>query len=143
MMYGPTALLRGQRAATRGLQALGKRVPAWSDPAYDRRRDDFQALYSPQRQAARRAERERQERARLEVLDAGRTLIAEALELERKADVARRAGVEALRHAWPSQSWEAIGELLGVSGSATHKRYRDVEGPEAQTTIDDELAAAR
>lgn len=124
-------LLRGQRAIARGLEALGRRTPTLTDPSWD----------TESREPYERR-REREQRARLEVLDGGRDLIARGLELERQAEQAKRAGVEALRHAWPAASWSAIGELLNLSGQGAHKRYRDVEGLEPELTIDDELAGA-
>jgi hypothetical protein len=68
-------------------------------------------------------------------------MLADSLELERGALEARRAAVEGLRCLGAaSPSWDELGKLLGVSGQAAHKRYRDVEGPEPQLTIDDEAA---
>lgn len=120
-------LLRAQRAVTRGLAGLGKRVPAFTDPT--------------PADGARAAElEERRLRAHLEVLDGGRELLRIADELERKAELARLAGVEALRHAGPGESWAQIGERLGMTAQGAHKRYRDVDGPEAELTLDDELA---
>lgn len=121
-------LQRAQRAITRGLEALGRRVPSFTAPVWDSDAEDL------------RVWDERKARARIEALDGGRDLIARAAELERQADAARRAGVEALRHAWPAEPWPRIGELLGMSGQGAHKRYRDVAELEPELTIDDELA---
>lgn len=120
-------LLRAQRAIARGLAGCGKRVPHFTDPtpAADARASDLE---------------ERRLRAHLEVLDGGRELLRIADEFERKAELARLAGVEALRHAGPGESWAQIGERLGITAQGAHKRYRDVDGPEAELTFDDELA---
>lgn len=120
-------LARAQKAARRGFEALGKRAPDLTDPL-----EDHDEHY--------RQRQERRERVRLEVLDAGRSLIARAAELDRQAREAREAGVEALRHAWPPVGWRDLGELLELSGQGAHKRYRHLDGPEAELTLDDELA---
>lgn len=122
------SLLRAQRAIRRGLEGLNRKPPAFTDPTTS----------DP---GARASERDESRlRAHLEVLDGGRELIAIANELERKADLARTAGVEALRHAHPPVPWAQIGDRLGMTAQGAHKRFRFVDEPEAELTLDEELA---
>lgn len=124
-------LERAQRAARRGFEALGRKPPEHVDTRWN---TEERRSYDRHREA--------QQRAQLAVLDAGRSLIAAAADLEERARQAREAGVEALRHAWPPLGWRELGDLLELSGQGAHKRYRHLDGPEPELTIDDELSGA-
>lgn len=120
---------RAQAAANDGLEAAGRRARTFTDPA-------------PMADESKRARDERLQRARLEVLDAGRSLIELGRDLEQAAEDAKRAGVLALRLGG-SVPYSELGELLGLSTQGAHKRYRNVEAKaSAQRTIDDELEVA-
>lgn len=75
--------------------------------------------------------------------DAADSLLRDALDAEQRARAAQEAAIEALRHlGGMSPGWRAIGAVLGIGGQGAHKRFRHVEAPPAQTTIDDALQAA-
>lgn len=72
------------------------------------------------------------------------TILTAAVRLEAQARAAQEAAVEALRWLGAySATWTELGELLGLSGQAVHKRYRHVMEPPAELTIDDALAEAQ
>lgn len=75
--------------------------------------------------------------------DAATSLLTDALQAEAQALAAQEAAIEALRHlGGMSPSWDAIGATLGLTRAGAHKRFRHVERPPAQTTIDDHLQGA-
>lgn len=132
----PAGLMRAQRAVNRGLEALGRRPRPIVSSEW--------SLDSTRQENDRH--REIMQRTRLEVLEAGRELIARGRELAAQAEAAKLAGVEALRYAHsPSTGvpWSELGDLLGMqSGQGAHKRYAAaVRAPEPELTIDDMLAA--
>lgn len=73
------------------------------------------------------------------VEEGAEAILADAVRREREARRAQELAVEALRHLGAAApSWARIGEVLGVSGQAAHKRHAArSEGPEPQTTIDE------
>lgn len=72
--------------------------------------------------------------------DGALELLRDAVEAERDARAAQERAVEALRHAGAaSPSWLQIGAELGIGAQGAHKRFRHVEAPPAQTTIDEHL----
>lgn len=70
-------------------------------------------------------------------------LLVRAVELEADAKLAQERAIEAIRHAsiGGAYPWSKIGELVGISAQAAFKRYRHLEDPEPQTTIERELEA--
>lgn len=74
---------------------------------------------------------------------AASSLLTDALDAERRAIAAQEAAIEAMRHlGGMSPSWDAIGATLGLTRAGAHKRFRHVERPPAQTTIDEHLEDA-
>jgi hypothetical protein len=122
-------LRRVERAAARYGQALGRTADvAEMEGLADR---------------AHAAPSSRERLAELELARrAGARLLERALAQAEAADRAVEAAVEVLRHVGVGPSWAELGEALGLSSQGAHKRYRHVEAPEPQRTIDDELEAS-
>lgn len=116
---------RAERAARRAAELTGRRLPA----AYP---VELAEQLHAARYPATIALWQRHREASLE-------LLAGAVELEQRAEAAKRAAVEAARFGVLEPSWAELGDVLGLSPAGAHKRYRDVEGPGPQVTIDEAL----
>lgn len=137
----PSERRRVRRALERGFDAIGRKLPSLIDPP-SRPRGGYVGGAESASEYRRRVELEQRET--LQALELGRELVRRGVELEQAAEQAKRAGVEVLRCTRiGGEPWEAIAELLGMSKQGAHKRYRDVEAPEPELTIDDELERAR
>lgn len=123
-------LRRADDAARRAAEILGKRSMPAPYP------------HDPAEQAAA-ATRRRRGRAELDAIcintrDGTLALLRDAIRLQRAAENAQTAAVEALRHlGGHSLSWTDIGRELDLTAAGAHKRLRHVEAPLAQTSIDD------
>lgn len=118
---------RAERAATRAAELVGRRLPS----AYpDRLADRLYDVQGPHRLALWQRHQE-----------VARQLLEQAIAARARADEAIAAAVEAARHGYLEPSWADLGEVLALSPAGAHKRFRHVEGPEAQSTIDDYLPA--
>lgn len=123
----PPDAARVEDAVIRAAGLLRRHLP----PAFPRDLKDAEHAAASWRERA--ALDARAEQGAIELLDA-------AVQAERDARAAQEAAVEALRHLRRPPSWVTIGERVGLSPQGAHKRFRDVERPLAQTTIDQALA---
>lgn len=74
--------------------------------------------------------------------DGALELLRDAVKQQHDARRAQELAIEALRHAGAATpSWAEIGAELGLGAQGTHKRFRHVEDPPAQTTIDTAVQA--
>lgn len=126
-------LRRVEDAATRAAGLIGRRMPAiFPTGLHDQVATIRAAGYSAGQWRELNALDHRAREGAVELLKAARKAEADAL-------AAQAAAVEALRHLRRPPSWDDVGELTGLSRQGAHKRFRDVEAPLPQTTIDEEL----
>lgn len=128
-------LERADRCARAAVERLGRKLP----PAYPANPiDAYRSLTGSAAAASRRLG------IITRIVETAEQTLERAAVAELEARQAQELAVEALRSCGgASASWERIGELIGISGQAAHKRYRELAArPRAELTIDDELQTA-